>query len=403
MGDIPDRAYVVGTFDTKGAELEFIAGRLRASGVTVVTVDLGTSGVAGAADVSSSDVAAHHPAGAGAVFTADRGAAVTAMAAAFAAYILSRNDVGGIIAAGGSGGTALATQAMRALPVGCPKVMVSTVASGNIAPYIGASDIAMMYSVTDVAGLNRISRVVLGNAAHALAGMMRGRIDPSLAAAATRRVVGLTMFGVTTPCVQAVQRRLEAEFDCLTFHATGTGGQSMEKLVDSGLISGVIDVTTTEVADLLVGGIFKAHDDRFGAMARKAVPYAGSCGALDMVNFGARDTVPVAFAGRTFHSHNAQVTLMRTTPDECAAIGRFIAARLNAMLGPVRFLLPELGISTIAVAGGPFHDPAADQALFDALEQGFLPSANHRIERLPLAINDPAFAMALADAFREIA
>ena len=237
-----------------------------------------------AADVSAEEVAAHHPDGVDAVFTGDRGTAVAAMAEALERFVASRTDVAGVLGLGGSGGTALITPAMQALPVGLPKMMVSTVASGNVAPYVGASDIAMLYSVTDVAGLNRISRQVLGNAAHALAGMRRAHAIP---AADDRPAVGLTMFGVTTPCVTAVRERLGDAVDPLVFHATGTGGRAMEKLVDDGLVAGVLDITTTEVGDLLVGGVMAAGEDRLGAIARTGVPYVGSCGALDMVNFGA--------------------------------------------------------------------------------------------------------------------
>jgi uncharacterized protein (UPF0261 family) len=259
----------------------------------------------------------------------------------------------------------------------------------------------MMYSVTDVQGLNSISRRVLGNAAHALAGMMRHAIPASPEPA--RPALGLTMFGVTTPCVQKVAAALEADYDCLVFHATGTGGQSMEKLVDSGLIAGVIDVTTTEVCDLLMGGVFSAGEDRLGAIIRTGVPYVGSCGALDMVNFGAMESVPERYRGRNLYVHNPQVTLMRTTPEENVRMGEWIALRLNRMQGPVRFFLPEGGVSLLDAPGQPFHDPAADAALFDTLEAKVVASANRRLVRLPGNVNDPAFARALVTAFREIA
>jgi uncharacterized protein (UPF0261 family) len=310
-----------------------------------------------------------------------------------------RRDVGGIISAGGSGGTALVTPAMRSLPVGVPKVMVSTVASGNVRQYVGPSDICMMYSVTDVAGINRISASVLSNAAHALAGMIgfRQEADRSRLPA-----IGLTMFGVTTPCVQTVAQALQMRYDCLVFHATGTGGQSMEKLVESGMLEGVIDVTTTEVADFLVGGVMSAGEDRMGAIIRSKIPYVGSCGALDMVNFEALDTVPQKFKDRNLYQHNPQVTLMRTTAAENQAIGRFIAARLNQMEGPVRFLLPLKGVSLIDAPGKPFHDPAADRMLFETLESEFRPGPNRRLIKLDLNINDPAFAKALVDHFLDI-
>jgi uncharacterized protein (UPF0261 family) len=257
----------------------------------------------------------------------------------------------------------------------------------------------MMYSVTDVSGLNRISRVVLGNAAHAIAGMA----TRSIPQAAVNPALGLTMFGVTTPCVTRVMERLGNRFDCLVFHATGTGGQSMEKLVDSGMLVGVIDVTTTEICDLLVGGVLSAGPDRLGAIARTSIPYVGSTGALDMVNFWAPETVPAQFDGRTLYKHNPQVTLMRTTPEECREIGRWIGRKLNACHGPVRFLIPEQGVSAIDAVGQPFFDPSADAALFEALENTVQQTAQRQVLRLPLHINDPKFADALVEQFLEIA
>jgi uncharacterized protein (UPF0261 family) len=394
------KAYVVGTADTKGAELRYVRDLIRAAGVPTVMVDLGTRSDGRGADIRPEEVAAHHPEGAAAVFGDDRGRAVAAMALAFARFAATRDDIGGMIGLGGSGGTALIAPALRALPVGLPKVMVSTVASGNVAPYVGPADICMMYSVTDVAGLNRISRRVLGNAAHALAGMMARKAP---AAEDAKPALGLTMFGVTTPCVEGVAQALARDYDCLVFHATGTGGQSLEKLVDSGLVAGVIDVTTTEVCDLLMGGVFSAGEDRLGAIARTGVPYVGSCGALDMVNFGALETVPERYRARNLYVHNPQVTLMRTTPDENRRIGAWIGAKLNACAGEVRFLLPEGGVSLIDAPGQPFHDPAADAALFDALEATVRQTARRRLIRLPHNLNDPPFADALVASFREIA
>jgi uncharacterized protein (UPF0261 family) len=391
-------AYVIGTFDTKGAELGYAAERLRAAGAGVVTVDVSTQARGGPADVGADEVAGHHPDGAAAVFTGDRGSAVAAMAVALERFLSSRSDVGGVLGLGGSGGTALVTPAMRALPVGVGKIMVSTVASGNVAPYVDASDIAMWYSVTDVAGLNRISRRVIGNAAHALAGIVTHEVP----AAGDRPAVGLTMFGVTTPCVTAVTQRLGGTVDPLVFHATGTGGRAMEKLVDDGLVGSVLDITTTEVCDLLVGGVFAATEDRLGAIGRTGVPYVGSCGALDMVNFGAPSTVPAQFAGRTFYEHNPQVTLMRTTREENVASARFLARGLNACEGPVRFLLPTGGVSALDAPGQAFWDPEADEALFATLEAEVRQTDRRRVERLPHNINDPEFADALVDAWREV-
>ncbi len=393
-------AYVVGTFDTKGTELGFIARCLEAMGRRVVTVDLSTGGKPSTATVNPTEVASHHPKGAHAVFSGDRGASVSAMAEAFARFLPTRRDVAGVISAGGSGGTSLATPAMQRLPVGVPKIMVSTVASGDVSRYVGPTDICMMYSVTDVQGLNRISRQVLANAAHALGGMIlhaeAGGED------AGKPAIGLTMFGVTTPCVQEVTRLLQDQYDCLVFHATGTGGRSMEKLADSRMLAGVIDATTTEVADLHMGGVFSAGEDRLGAIIRTRLPYVGSCGALDMVNWGPIETVPQKYKDRLLYKHNPQVTLMRTTAEENAVMGRWIAERLNRCEGPVRFLLPEGGVSLLDAPGMPFHDPAADQALFRAIEEVFRPTANRRLIRLPHNINDPAFARALVDNFRDI-
>ena len=396
------RAYIVGTLDTKGAELLYIRDLLAADGVQACVVDVGTGGADRPAgvDVSAAEVAAHHPEGADAVLgLEDRGQAVAAMGEALAYFLPTRDDIGGVIGAGGSGNTVLVSIGMQALPIGVPRVLVSTVASGNVAPYVGPNDITMMYSVVDIAGLNRISRVVLANAAHALAGMMRGEAP----AAEDKPAIGLTMFGVTTACVDMVRAALEARHDCLVFHATGTGGQSMEKLVDSGLVLGCIDSTTTEVCDHLMGGVFSAGGDRLGAFARTGLPYVGSCGALDMVNFGARESVPAQYEGRTFHIHNPNVTLMRTTADENRAMGEWIGAKLNACQGPVRFLIPERGVSLIDAPGMPFHDPDADAALFEALERTVEQSDTRRLIRLPLHINDADFAQALVESWTEIA
>jgi uncharacterized protein (UPF0261 family) len=280
--------------------------------------------------------------------------------------------------------------------------MVSSVASGDVRPYVGPSDICMMYSVTDVSGINRISERVLANAAHALAGMV-AYSRTEAAQSESKPAIGLTMFGLTTTCVQAVTKQLEERYDCLVFHATGTGGQSMEKLVDSGLLAGVIDVTTTEIADELVGGVLSAGPTRMDAMTRARIPYVGSVGAADMVNFWAMDTVPERFRDRRLYRHNPNVTLMRTTPEEATRIGKFIVDKLNRMDGPVRFLIPEGGVSGIDAPDKPFWDPAADKALFDAIAGGFRAGSNRQLVRLPHHINDPAFADALVAAFNEIA
>ncbi len=396
-------AYIAGTFDTKGRELLYLRSCIEKLGLRTVTVDLATSGRPSSAMVHPREVARHHPRGERAVFTNDRGTAVAEMAIAFEHFIARRRDVGGLISAGGSGGTALATAGMRRLAVGVPKVMVSTVASGDVRPYVGPSDICMMYSVTDVSGINRISERVLANAAHALAGMIAyaptasGKLEES-----RKPAIALTMFGVTTACVQTVTKLLEQQYDCVVFHATGTGGQSMEKLVDSNLLTGVIDVTTTEVCDEIVGGVLSAGPERFDSIIRSRVPYVGSCGALDMVNFWAHDTVPAKFRARNLYKHNPNVTLMRTTPEECQRIGDFIVEKLNRMEGPVRFLIPEGGVSALDAPGLAFWDPAADRALFDAIASQFRATTQRQLIRLPLHLNDPRFADALVANFHEL-
>ncbi|WP_040494102.1 Tm-1-like ATP-binding domain-containing protein [Ilumatobacter nonamiensis] len=391
---------VVGTGDTKRLELEYVRDLIRAAGADAVFVDVGTTGHESAGDVTPEAVAAHHPDGADAVESDDRGAAISAMSVALEHYVLANSDdVSGIIGAGGSGGTALVTPAMRALPVGVPKMMVSTVASSNVAPYVGPADIAMMYSVTDVSGINRISRQVLGNAAHAMAGMVANTVP---AGRSDLPPVALSMFGVTTPLVTRLSQELADRYDPLVFHATGTGGQSMEKLVDSGMVVAVLDMTTTEVADELVGGVFPAGPGRMDAIARTGVPYVGSAGAVDMVNFGAMATVPKEFADRNLHVHNAQVTLMRTTPAENTAIGEFIARKLNACTGPVRFLLPEGGVSMIDAPGQPFHDPVADDALFAAIEANVEQNENRVVTRVAANINEEPFVEAVMSAFADV-
>jgi uncharacterized protein (UPF0261 family) len=395
--------YAVATMDTKGHELAFVAERLRAIGVTVVTVDVGTKEPPVIrADIDRSSVAGCNTADVAhtaSLSQFDRSQAITAMSRALGHYLHREHEAGrvlGVIGIGGSGGTALITPAMRGLPVGVPKLMVSTVASGNTAPYVGCSDIMLMYSVVDVAGINAISRRVLGNAAAAMAGMVQHRthfVDE-------RPTLGMTMFGVTTPCVTAVRQALEARgFDCLVFHATGAGGQAMEKLVEAGLIHGVLDITTTEVADQVVGGILPCGPLRFDAILRAQVPYVLSVGALDMVNFGAFETVPERFRGRLLHIHNAHVTLMRTTPEENRCCARWIAAKLNRAAGPVRLLIPEHGVSSLDAPGQPFHDPEADAALFDELESAVSVGPGRLIRRLPLHINDPEFSRALVEEF----
>lgn len=402
MGDASrwsGRAYIVGTFDTKSAELRYVCDLLEQAGLRTATVDISTGQPVEQVDVPAREVAAHGLDGGAGTLSGDRGTAVAAMTEAFRRFLPTRTDLAGVIGLGGSGGTAVVTAGLQALPVGLPKVMVSTMASSDVSGYVGVSDVVMVPSVTDLAGLNGLSRTILGNAAHALAGMLTAR-PPALVD--VRPALGLTMFGVTTPCVTAVVQALEDRYDCLVFHATGTGGRAMEKLVDGGLLAGVLDISTTEVADLLVGGVLAATEDRFGAPARTGLPYVGSCGALDMVNFGARSTVPARFAGRTLYEHNASVTLMRTTADECRCIGEWVGSRLNALEGPVRFLLPEGGLSMIDAPDQPFFDPEADAALFEALERTVVQTDRRRLVRSPSHVNDPDFAAALVEAFLEV-
>jgi uncharacterized protein (UPF0261 family) len=399
---MPKAVYAVATMDTKGEELAYVAERLRAAGVAVVTVDVGTGGPPVVTpQIGREQVAAAHG-GPAILQHRDRGQAVAAMAAALEVFLVAEEKAGrvaGVIGLGGSGGTALITPAMRALPVGLPKIMVSTVASGNVAMYVGSSDIAMIPSIVDVAGLNAVSRRVLGNAAHAIAGMVAHEVP----AGATKPTLGMTMFGVTTVCVDAVRRGLEAEgFECLTFHATGTGGKAMEQLVGAGLIQGVLDVTTTEVADEVVGGVFPAGPRRFELILERRVPYVMSLGALDMVNFGPKETVPPQFRERTLHVHNAQVTLMRTTAEENRQFARWIAEKVNRSTAPLTILIPEKGVSALDAAGQPFFDPAADAVLFDELERAVQQTEHRQIRRLPLHINDPAFSRALVEAFLEL-
>jgi uncharacterized protein (UPF0261 family)/ABC-type branched-subunit amino acid transport system ATPase component len=398
-------ALVVGTFDTKSTELRYIRDHLRSLNIPVRTVDLSTSGKLSSADVSPLQVASMHPAGSSAVFSDDRGASNLAMAQAFARWISQERGIGGIISAGGSGGTSLATSGMRRLPVGIPKIMVSTVASGDVGNYVGASDILMMHSVADIQGVNSITEQVLINAANALAGMIAGLPDATVREArrkVARPAIGITMFGVTTPAVQQITKQLESSYDCLVFHATGTGGRSMENLADSGMLSGFIDLTTTEVADMIVGGVFAADHDRFGAAIRSRLPFVGSVGALDMVNFGPRDTIPEKFRNRKFVIHNPSVTLMRTTRDENRSFGEWIGSRLNEMDGAVRFLLPMGGVSALDALGKSFYDPEADAALFEAIERTVRQTGRRKIERVNANINDSAFAEAVIDAFNSI-
>ncbi|MBO9475210.1 Tm-1-like ATP-binding domain-containing protein [Shimia sp. R10_1] len=393
------KAYVIGTADTKGPELAYVRDLIAATGLETVLVNVGTKGGESGVDVTAASVAACHPEGPAAVFVNDRGAAVTEMARALTAFVGGRSDLGGIIGLGGSGGSAIIAPAMQALAIGVPKVLVSTLASGDVSAYVGASDVNMFHPVTDVSGLNRVSRKLLGNAAHALAGMMA---NPVPEAPDDRPAVVLSMFGVTTPAVQAITEDLSDQFDCLVFHATGSGGRSMEQLVDQGDVAGVLDITTTEICDLIVGGFLSAGEGRLDSIARSKLPYVGSCGALDMANFWGPESVPPQFKDRTLYHHNAQVTLMRANAEEAAQIGTWIGNKLNACEGPVRFLLPLKGVSALDIEGGPFYDPQANDALFQALRSTVKQTKNRRLIDLEMHINDPAFAKAAIAEFNEI-
>jgi uncharacterized protein (UPF0261 family) len=390
---------LLGTLDTKGEELGFLRDRLRAAGAGVLLADVGTLGPAGIEpDISREDVGAETGVDVGALGAAgDRGAAIGAMAGAAAALARRLYDEGrihGVLSAGGSGNTAIATAAMQALPVGVPKLMVSTMAAGDTRDYVGGVDVTMMASVTDVAGINSISSRVLANAAAAMAGMVLAEA-PQLEGG--RPLVAATMFGVTTPCVTRARDALEARgYEVLVFHATGTGGKAMEALAEGGLLAGVLDVTTTELCDDLVGGVLSAGPTRLEAAGRAGVPQVVSLGALDMVNFGARETVPPKFEDRNLYVHNPSVTLMRTTRQECAELGRRIAAKLARATGPVSLFVPLKGVSMIDAEGQPFHHPEADVALFEALREGLAGTQVELVE-LDNNINDEEFAMAMAE------
>lgn len=392
---------LLGTLDTKGLEYAFLRDRVREHGVEVLLVDVGVYEPQLEADVSREEVARAAGADVNELAAAgDRGAAVAVMARGAAEVVRRLHAEGrldGVLGLGGSGGSSIATSAMRALPVGVPKLMVSTMASGDTRPYVGAVDVTMMYSVVDIAGVNAISAQIMANAAGAIAGMAKASVPPL----EQRPLVAATMFGVTTPCVTRAREQLEElGYEVLVFHATGAGGQSMETLVRDGFLVGVLDVTTTELADDLVGGVLSAGPDRLEAAGEAGLPQVVSLGALDMVNFGPRESVPEHFAGRNLYVHNPTVTLMRTTPEECRELGRRIGRKLGSARGPVALYVPLLGISAIAVEGGPFHDPEADEALREGLHET-LPE-HVELHELELEINDPRFADEMAKRLHEL-
>jgi uncharacterized protein (UPF0261 family) len=396
---------LLGTLDTKGKEYAFVRDLLQDRGMDVLLIDAGVLGEPKVTpDIPREAVAA--AAGqdiAGLAATGDRGAAITAMAAGAARVVSNLHDEGqidAILGLGGSGGSTVIAAAMRALPIGVPKLLVSTVAAGDTRPYVDTADIMLLPSIVDISGINPISERILRNAAAAIAGMAAefASFEPE---PPDVPLVGATMFGVTTPCVTRLREVLEGlGYEALVFHATGTGGRAMERLIDDGYLTGVIDVTTTELADDLVGGVLSAGPERLEAAGALGLPQVVSLGALDMVNFGPRETVPERFADRHFYVHNPTVTLMRTTPQESAELGATIARKLNAAKGPVVLFIPLRGVSAIAGEGQVFHDPEADAALIGALRENLMPEIE--VHELDLNINDPAFAEAMAERFDEL-
>ncbi len=395
---------LLGTLDTKGAEYAFLRERVSASGCDVVLVDCGVMSASPLADVSADEVAAAAGEDRAALAAAgERGPAVAAMtrgATETVRRLHAEGRLDAILGLGGSGGSSMVSAAMQALPIGVPKLLVSTMASGDTRPYVGTSDIAMLYPVVDIAGINGISERILGNAAAAVAGMARAS-QAYVPRAGGKPVIGATMFGVTTPCVTAARAVLESRgYEVLVFHANGAGGRSMEALMRAGFITGSLDITTTELADELVGGVLSAGPERLETAGALGLPQVVSLGALDMVNFGPLETVPQQFRDRNLYQHNATVTLMRTTGDECAELGRILARKLNAARGPLAVFIPADGVSMIDAPGAPFHDPTADAALAGELRSGLRPGIE--VVELAAHINDPAFAEAMAERLDEL-
>lgn len=397
---------LIGTLDTKGADFAFLAGRLRAAGTDVIVIDAGTGEPDGLVpDIDGDTVAAAAGTSRAQLRAAgDRGHAVTAMgrgAADVVAGLTAQGRVAGVLSAGGSGGSSIAAQVFAALPIGLPKLLVSTMASGDVSPYVGAKDVCVLYSVVDVAGVNRISRMVLGNAAAAMAGMVAAP-DPAEAGDGDRPLVAASMFGVTTPAVDTARSRLaELGYEVLVFHATGAGGRALESLAEEGLVDGVLDLTTTELADDLVGGVLSAGPTRLTAAGAAGIPQVIGPGALDMVNFGPPDTVPERFAGRLFFEHNPTVTLMRTTEEEMAELGARVGRKAAAATGPAEVFWPDRGVSALDADTQPFRDPSADEACRVALERE-LKAAGRALHRVDAHINDPAFALAMADRLHQM-
>ena len=388
---------IVGTLDTKGIEFQFIKERIEASGTSTCVVNTGSLGEPHfEPDVSADDVAAAGGTSLQALQDGgDRGAAVAAMAegaAKIIAELQSDGKIDGVISLGGSAGTTIGTTAMRAVPVGVPKIMVSTLASGDTSPYVDTKDISMMYSVVDIAGINSLSRQILANAAGAIVGMVNAEVPPS----EDKPLIGATMFGVTTPCVTKARELLEeAGYEVLVFHATGAGGRAMEDLVKGGFIVGVLDATTTELADELVGGVLSAGPDRLEAAGELGVPQVIAPGALDMVNFGPPDTVPEQFKDRTFYQHNPTVTLMRTTVAENAELGKIMGQKLSQAKGPTTVIIPKQGVSAIDKEGQPFYSAEAEAAWIENLKANL--GDNVTLIQMDNHINDDAFATKLVE------
>ncbi|MCP4194570.1 MAG: UPF0261 family protein [Planctomycetaceae bacterium] len=395
--------FLMATLDTKGLEAQFVRDILEAAEVEVTLVDTGCLGHPQvAADITREAVFAAAGTSIEAVRAkSDRGFAVSTAAQGATAIVLQAHQAGdlqGVFGLGGSAGTSIGTAAMRCLPVGIPKLMVSTLAAGDVRAFVGVRDILMMNSIVDIAGLNRISRTVLREAATAMVGMAKS--SALVSSNEDKPIVAATMFGVTTPCVEQAREVLEtAGYEVLVFHATGTGGQAMEGLIDDGMIAGVLDITTTEIADEVVGGVLSAGPQRLTAAANRGVPQVVSVGATDMVNFWAMSTVPAEFQQRQLYKHNENVTLMRTTSTECRQIGEAIAKKLNTALGPVRILLPLRGVSAIDGEGEPFNDPTARSELFEAIRLGV---DGPEIVEFDQHINDERFAIAAAEALIEL-
>ncbi len=396
---------LVGTLDTKGVEYAYLRDRIREHGVAVVLVDTGVLGT----PLVEHDVTRWEVAEAGGAdverlaASRDRAAALEAMgrgAGVIARRLQAEGRLDAIAGLGGTGGTSVATAAMRALPLGTPKLIVSAVAPRDLRPYVGGTDLTLMYAVTDIAGINRVSAPILSNAAAAVAGMAGSRTPPL---DETKRLVGASMFGITMPCVDAARKRLEdLGYEVVVFHQTGTGGRSLEELIQAGLITAVLDVTTTELADELVGGICPAVPERLETAGRLGIPQVVTLGAIDFVCLGPLERIPEKWSARTFHRHAPEMVGMRTTPDECAELGRTIANKLNAATGPTALFVPLRGTSLYATEGQVFHDPSADQALFAALRES-VDRTRVELHEVDLHINDREFALAMADRLHDLA